>query len=587
MHAPGARASSRAGRRGLASRGATPPSRRGGAVPSLEDLVARRDFKGALAVTEFQRRSAKPSERRKWAAWAGYCAVRLGDFARAQAAYAEAAASEGAEPVDALCESVCLFYLGRYEEAEAAAQRGGEEPLKQRLLFHIAHRLGDEEKLMAAHQKLHGDSTYDQLSLAAIHYLRGHFQEATDIYKRLLVESRESLALNVYVSMCYHKLDYYDVSNEILSAYLHRHPDSAAAVNVRACNQYRLFNGAAALQELRRLDGKDPSLLASDLLVHNQVVFRDGAGAPQKLPMLLDSVHEARLNLIIYHLKLGARAGLVLDPEEERPKAARDHVMDAWALVEELQPLSPSEFTLKAVVLAALGQRPGGRERLQTARDYFEVVGSSPAECDTIPGRQCMASYYFLSGDFEDASVYLHSITSYMQDSPEFHWNYGLALARCGKWKEAEEHLERVDGAAYRGTYAYQSHMARCHIANGHPEGAWELYCANESAFESSLLDLIANDAYRAGHFYWAAKAFAVLERASPGDPVYREAKRGAAVGVFQKLIAGEATEQQLGEVLRMLQAQDEPQAQHIVTTINKWCLRSNVTPSILGLVDP
>jgi hypothetical protein len=36
---------------------------------------------------------------------------------------------------------------------------------------------------MAHHQKLH-DTTEDQLSLASIHYLRNHFQEATDIYKR-------------------------------------------------------------------------------------------------------------------------------------------------------------------------------------------------------------------------------------------------------------------------------------------------------------------------------------------------------------------------------------------------------------------
>jgi hypothetical protein len=37
-------------------------------------------------------------------------------------------------------------------------------------------------------------------------------QEATDIYKRLLLEHREFLALNVYVALCYARLDYYDVS---------------------------------------------------------------------------------------------------------------------------------------------------------------------------------------------------------------------------------------------------------------------------------------------------------------------------------------------------------------------------------------
>jgi intraflagellar transport protein 56 len=49
-------------------------------------------------------------------------------------------------------------------------------------------------------------------------------KQATDIYKRLLLENRDDLALNVYVAMCYYKLDYYDVSLEILAVYLQSHP---------------------------------------------------------------------------------------------------------------------------------------------------------------------------------------------------------------------------------------------------------------------------------------------------------------------------------------------------------------------------
>lgn len=51
---------------------------------------------------------------------------------------------------------------------------------------------------MSYHQQL-TESIEDQLSLASIHYQRAHFQEATDIYKRLLLENREFLALNVWV----------------------------------------------------------------------------------------------------------------------------------------------------------------------------------------------------------------------------------------------------------------------------------------------------------------------------------------------------------------------------------------------------
>lgn len=42
---------------------------------------------------------------------------------------------------------------------------------------------------MMHHQQLE-DVIEDQLSLASIHYLRSHYQEAIDIYKRILLDSR-------------------------------------------------------------------------------------------------------------------------------------------------------------------------------------------------------------------------------------------------------------------------------------------------------------------------------------------------------------------------------------------------------------
>lgn len=50
------------------------------------------------------------------------------------------------------------------------------------------------------------------------------------------------------------------------------------------------------------------------------------------------------------------------------------------------------------------------RELLKTAAHYFKVVGESAAECDTIIGRQSMASAYFLRQQYEEVLVYLDSI---------------------------------------------------------------------------------------------------------------------------------------------------------------------------------
>lgn len=68
-------------------------------------------------------------------------------------------------------------------------EKAVESRLKTRLQFHLAHKLGEEEQLMQYHQQL-ADIIEDQLSLASIHYLRSHYQEAIDIYKRVLLDNR-------------------------------------------------------------------------------------------------------------------------------------------------------------------------------------------------------------------------------------------------------------------------------------------------------------------------------------------------------------------------------------------------------------
>ena len=124
-----------------------------------------------------------------------------------------------------------------YREAEKMADKAEKNRIRTRLRFHLAHKSGDEKKLMTFHQELE-DVIEDQLSLASIHYLRSHYQEAIDIYKRILLDNREHLALNVYVALCYYKLDYYDVSQEVLAVYLQHYPDSAIAINLKVMKQF-------------------------------------------------------------------------------------------------------------------------------------------------------------------------------------------------------------------------------------------------------------------------------------------------------------------------------------------------------------
>lgn len=69
---------------------------------------------------------------------------------------------------------------------------------------------------------------------------------------------------------------------------------------------------------------------------------------------------------------------------------------------------------------------------------------------------------------------------------------------------------------------------------NGKPQLAYELYTKIENTAESfNLLLLIANDCYRMGEFWYAAKAFDTLDKLEP-NPEFWEGKRGAILGVFQ-----------------------------------------------------
>lgn len=221
-----------------------------------------------------------------------------------------------------------------YPESQATIENIPNSPLKVRLLFHLAHKLKDEERLLELHANLR-ELHEDQLSLASMHYLRAHYQDAIDIYKRVLLDKKDYIALNIYLALCYYKLDYYDISLEVLDSYLGKFPDSIIAINLKSCNHFRLANGRAAEIELKN---SNEIQFGGDLIKHNLVVFRNGEGALHILPELVDVIPEARLNLSIHYLRAG-------------------DVNKAEQLLRSVQPSVPSEYILKGVVHTLLGQK--------------------------------------------------------------------------------------------------------------------------------------------------------------------------------------------------------------------------------------
>jgi len=564
-------------------------------VPELAGLLEARDYTGAVTLLEFERKmfvdqkqasgwkdKGGGADSYEWVEggniplteeekeadhtrlmWIGYCAFHLGDYRKALDTYQQIIQGGSDDQTLLSYQSCCLMGLGWFQEAEEKAQQGPASPLQTRLLFHLAHRLNDENKLMMFHQKL-CDTTSDQLSLASIHYLRNHFQEATDIYKRLLLENRDYTALNVYVALCYYKLDYYDVSLEILAAYLQVHPDSSIALNLKACNQFRLYDGKAAEAELAPLikDAVSIDKIESALVRHNMVVFQQGERALQILPPIVGTVPEARLNLVIYHMHHG-------------------EVQEAYELMREIEPTSPQEYILKGITNLALGQQLDSREHLKVAQQYFQLLGASASECDTIPGRQCMASCFFVLRQFDDVLVYLSSIEAYYPNDPAFLYNYAVARAAAGKYKEAEPALLSLQSGdaseELSRDYIFQMWLARCLVMNGKARHAWEIYLKMEGTQESfAMLQLLANDCYRAGAFLYAAKAFDTLERLDP-NPEYWEGKRGACVGTFQQIIARKERKEVLRDVLTMLKSTRNPQVEYLARVMKKWARENGI----------
>nr|CAG4651755.1 EOG090X04LA [Triops cancriformis] len=522
-------------------------------VPKLDDCLKNKDFMGGMTLLEFERSSS--SESLNSDMWLAYCAFHLGDYKRALLEYEGLASKlKDSDPQLYVNIACCYFYLGMYTESQQALNKAPKSQLKVRLSFHLSHKFGDENQLMEYHQQLQ-DITEDQLSLASIHYLRAHYQEAIDIYKRLLLENRDYLALNVYVALCYYKLDYYDVSQEVLQMYLQHFPDSVIAVNLKACNHFRLFNGKAAENELRPLTDSvsGPSLFGGELVKHNLVVFRGGEGALQVLPPLVDVVPEARLNLVIYYLR-------------------QDQLTEAYRLIKEVEPTVPQEYILKGIVNAALGQETGSRELLAVAQQYFQLVGGSASECDTIPGRQCMASCFFLMKQFDDVLLYLSSVRSYFASDDTFNFNLGQAKAAVGNFKEAEEILLLIQSEKLRSDFAYFTCLSRCYIMNRRAKLAWDIYTRLETSSESfHLLHIIANDCYRTGQFVVAARAFDNLERLDGTNPEFWEGKRGACVGAFQMVIAGREPKESLIEIVQLLRGVPNPQSEQILRIIKNW----------------
>lgn len=157
--------------------------------PSLEDFIVKRDYTGAKAFLEFSHDSEEEDKIITIDQWIAFCYFHLGDYQKALELYKQVYNAEPATEDISLNMAVCMFYLGMYDEAQKLVEQVPNTPLKLRLMFHLAHKFNNEDQVMQLLDSLQ-DNVQDQLSVASLHYLRAHYQEAIDIYKRLLLDNK-------------------------------------------------------------------------------------------------------------------------------------------------------------------------------------------------------------------------------------------------------------------------------------------------------------------------------------------------------------------------------------------------------------
>lgn len=143
------------------------------ALPKLEELVRKRDFLGAITLLQVSQGKDTGTLNNDWFA---YCYFHSGQYSRALQVYETLLAAPDADPMSRIYAASCQFYLGNYKDAVTLVETGPPCPLATRILLHCAHAVGDEEKLVEYHGQVSKTLLEDQLSLAAIHFRRSHFQ---------------------------------------------------------------------------------------------------------------------------------------------------------------------------------------------------------------------------------------------------------------------------------------------------------------------------------------------------------------------------------------------------------------------------
>ncbi|KFH01237.1 putative tetratricopeptide repeat protein 26 [Toxoplasma gondii MAS] len=454
-----------------------------------------------------------------------------------------------------LYKAICLYALYMFEAAKQEALLAQDSKARRRLLVCIAHHLRDpalDEML----EDLDEDDFRDQMTTAAVEYMRGRTDVACDIYRRLLSHHCECHALKIYYAMAAFKGEMFEIARGLVKDYQACRTTSVVASNVMACCLYEEDADASALKIYHLLGeeaGREETFFIqhNDILRHNACVFENGRRGLQVWGPLVKILPEARLNLTLLHISNGDYSS-------------------AFELMRDYEPATTTDSTIRALAFMLFGQAHDSEKHLSEAEQMFRTVGNADLGVDSLPGMQSMFYYYFLRRDYDAALDYAGRLEPYFSSEPSFQWNKALALGQEGRYEEAKDMLLRIDDEEYIKDLLFLRWLCRVYVATGDCEHALHLCLQqSDSSHCHALLKEVADDCYAIGDFYFALKAFFLLDKAE-GNPLLWPALRGSAAGFLVRLSAGDEDITRLKEVVSLVQECSAPKVAKIVVALRK-----------------
>ena len=112
--------------------------------------MKNRDWVAALTLLECDRKYSHRHDIKTYMSIA-YCAFHNGDYKKCMDIYDELMKRTDYDRSIHAYKACCYYALCQYKEAKAEAEKADQSELKNRLLFQLAQKCGDENEIMSYH----------------------------------------------------------------------------------------------------------------------------------------------------------------------------------------------------------------------------------------------------------------------------------------------------------------------------------------------------------------------------------------------------------------------------------------------------